>query len=266
MNNISRLKAASIHLAISAVIALAACTLILFIWYPSPLFSAVGGKVLLGIIIGVDVCIGPSLTLIVFNPKKLKKLLILDLSVIAMLQTLALAYGLYTTFEARPAFIVYNQGAFTVMLAKDYEEKWLQDAKDPRYQTLPTWGPRWVGIRKPTDKSEIGDTSFWQSLMQLFGVGIESQPKYYTELSVVQEDIAKNARSIQGLRTLHPEASSQMDKALNKAGKKPEEVGYLPLRTKQESMAVLVDKHTGVILDTLDINPETANITTTKPL
>jgi len=53
----------------------------------------------------VDVCLGPLLTLAVFDPKK--KELKRDLSIILLIQLSALFYGIYTVSVARPAYIVF---------------------------------------------------------------------------------------------------------------------------------------------------------------
>src|SRR6476646_7566094 len=82
-----RLKAALIHLVISA---LAVCTVLLLIigvWYPGPLFYAAGGSKLITILATVDIIIGPCITLIIFDRKK--KELWFDLGIVAILQAAA---------------------------------------------------------------------------------------------------------------------------------------------------------------------------------
>jgi hypothetical protein len=74
----SRWKASSIHLALSATIAVSVLALMLLLWYAPPFFSALGGYHLLLILLGVDVSLGPLITLIIFNPKKDRKALTFD--------------------------------------------------------------------------------------------------------------------------------------------------------------------------------------------
>ena len=107
----SRWKAATIYLAISAVIAGAVLWAMLAVWYPRPFFEAAGGGHLLFILVGVDVVLGPTITLIVFDIQK-KKLSALqfDLTVIAVLQLAALfmvfmscsRHARYTWRSSRP--------------------------------------------------------------------------------------------------------------------------------------------------------------------
>src|SRR5437762_8514172 len=103
--SLNRWKAAAIHLGLSALIAITVVTAMLLVWYPPPYFNTAGGQGLLKILVGVDICLGPLLTLIIFDPRK--KSLRLDLSIIAMVQVAALVYGVWIMFEARPVYAAF---------------------------------------------------------------------------------------------------------------------------------------------------------------
>jgi len=248
----TRYKAAATHLAISAAIAATVIFLISVIWYPAPLFNAAGGQLLLILIIGVDVCIGPLLTLVVFNPAKTRRHLAMDLSVIVVLQLAALIYGVCSSFEGRPVYLTFGKGSFVMVTANNVDDKMLQDARDPQYRSLPLMGPRWVGAQMPKDPREISDLNFAEAAT---GMGIHYLPKYFIELPALRNEIVGNAKPLGDLRKRHPEFSPQLDMALTKAKKKAPEVGYIPLRAKRSFLTVLVDRSTGEVLDTLDVNP-----------
>lgn len=103
--SLNRWKASLGHLAISAAIGITVVTLMLVVWYPRPYFKAMGGDMLIPLLIGVDVVIGPLITLIIFDPKKRR--LKFDLSVIATMQLAALAYGCNVMFASRPVYNVF---------------------------------------------------------------------------------------------------------------------------------------------------------------
>src|SRR6266498_743017 len=113
----SRWKAAGMHFGLSAAIAAALLMLMLALWYPPPYFTLMGGATLVLLIAGCDVVLGPLITLIVFRSGK--KGLALDLTMIGIVQSLALTYGIYTMFEARPAFTVFAVDRFEVVAAND---------------------------------------------------------------------------------------------------------------------------------------------------
>jgi cytochrome c oxidase assembly factor CtaG len=66
----NRYKASAIHFAISALVATLVFAAMSTFWYPGVFFDAAGGKDLFLLIAGVDVTLGPLITLIVFVPGK----------------------------------------------------------------------------------------------------------------------------------------------------------------------------------------------------
>jgi hypothetical protein len=249
---VSRIKAATLHLLISAGIAAAVTSLILFVWYPYPLFGALGGQLLLPMIIGIDVCLGPLLTLIIFNPHKARHLLILDLSIIATMQVIALAYGIYAAYEGRPVFIAYAQERFVVVPANALDVAMLNSARSPEFRTTPLWGPAWVGARQPLDPREIRSLNFDTAVT---GMDIHYQPKYYVALSQVRDELARSAMPLDKLRGRYAEAAARMAKAAGGGPGRSGDIGFIPLYSKRRVMTVLVDKSSGKILRMLDIDP-----------
>lgn len=115
-----RNKAFFIHLSASGT-ALALLTIYLFVvWYaPWPLLSIQGGLKILGLLIAVDLILGPALTWLVFKPDKSKRMLIFDLSVIVLVQLAALSYGTWAMYNERPLFLAFVQDRFEVARAAD---------------------------------------------------------------------------------------------------------------------------------------------------
>ena len=78
-----RLKFFLSHLSISLMIALCVVGLVFFIWYPTPLATAVGVTQIFLMMLAIDVTVGPILGFIVY--KEGKKTLKMDLTVIILL-------------------------------------------------------------------------------------------------------------------------------------------------------------------------------------
>ena len=74
---------------------------ILVQWYAEPLFSNDGSWKVIRIIAGLDSILGALLTLIVL--KVGKPSLKFDLTMIALVQTIALSWRILTTYNERPA-------------------------------------------------------------------------------------------------------------------------------------------------------------------
>lgn len=119
-----KLKAFFAHLAISGIIAALAMIVVFYVWYPSPLDTAIGVTEIFLILLAVDITIGPLITFIIY--KRGKKTLAFDLVVIAILQLIALAYGMHTVFIGRPAFVVFNVDRFDVSRAHELDTKSLE--------------------------------------------------------------------------------------------------------------------------------------------
>jgi hypothetical protein len=106
----SRYQAFLYHFLISLSIFMVLAYLVLFQWYPDFFYSIDGGWEGMRIIIGVDLILGPLLTLIVF--KAGKPGLKFDLTAIGTLQALCLAAGLYIVYSERPIFFIYYDKHF----------------------------------------------------------------------------------------------------------------------------------------------------------
>lgn len=124
----TRWGACGYHLAVSSIIFAVLAVLIILVWYPSFLFQTDGGWDGIKLIAGVDLVLGPMLTLIVY--KATKSTLKFDLSVIAAIQISALIYGTWLVYQERPRAIVFAEGEIRVIAATAFPEEIRDDALD----------------------------------------------------------------------------------------------------------------------------------------
>jgi hypothetical protein len=247
----SRWKASLIHITISATIATAVLALMLLLWYPYPLFEAVGGQQVLMILLGVDVSLGPLVTLIIFNTKKTRKALAFDLSVIATLQAAALLYGMSVVFHARPVFVVFSKDSFDLVTANMLSNDDIAKARNPYYRSLPLTGPVYVYSEMPTDIKERSEV-----VMGAFsGKDLPQFPQYYMPYDERMAAAGRAAKSIAELKKLNPEHIAEIDNSVHGSGRIESDVGFLPLRAKYHDQAVLVGKSDGKVLAILQMQP-----------
>src|SRR5690554_2696262 len=143
----NRIKAFLYHLTLSILILSFTSYLFFYIWYPAPLYTATGITKIFLLLLAVDVVLGPLLTLIVY--KAGKKTLIMDLTVIALLQLSALGYGAWTVAEGRPAWLVFGGDRLELVRIPDIDQRNI--GTQALYST-PAWtGPQWVGADLPFD-------------------------------------------------------------------------------------------------------------------
>ena len=237
---LTRWQASGLHLTISALIASITLAVMLLVWYPRPLFEASGGTGLLHILVGVDVMIGPLLTLVVF--KSGKRGMRFDLAVIGLLQLSALLYGTSVMFAARPVFIALVKGQFEVVSAAEIPRDQLAQAP-PAYRKLPLAGPELVYI-------EIGETDMQEVIKSVFSGGpdIQQRPKYYVPYADRLKGALAQAQPLEHARRTWPEAVPLIDKYLADTGRSEGGTLYLPGRASFGWIIAMVDAKTGEVL------------------
>ena len=243
----SRWKAAGIHLFLSCAIAGAMLAFMLTVWYPWPLFEAAGGNELIFILVGVDVVLGPLITLIIF--KAGKRGLRFDLTVIALVQLTALAYGIHIVYLARPVFLVFTIDRFELVTAKDLDEKDLAKVKRSEFQPTPLGRPRYVAAVFPSDpaeKARVVETSVVGKDLQLY-------PQYYVPYSEQARAALQRAKSIDNMIKRDPE--KMIKRYLSSSGRSDDSVRYLPLSSPEKDGIVLLDATSGAPIDILLVNP-----------
>jgi hypothetical protein len=249
----NRWKACAIHLGISALIGTAVISAMLFVWYPGPFFTAMGGNDLVIILLGVDVVLGPLITLIVFNPRKRAALLKLDLAVIGAIQAAALAYGVSVIAEVRPVYMVFTVDRFDLVAASDIKAAELARVADPRFRSIPWGKPPTIAVKTPTDPKE--QMRVIQSALE--GSDLQTFPQYYTDYEAFAGQALKVSKPYSLLRRRHPEPESiaLIDKRLAELGRKEEDVRFVPLKARNRDYCVLVDAKSGAVLGFLELYP-----------
>jgi len=245
----SRWKAAAIHVSISALIGLISATLIFFVWYPHPYSQAAGADQLVLLLLGVDVVLGPLLTLIVFRAGKWG--MRFDLTVIAIAQACAFLYGTSVVVRARPAFIVANVDRFSLVTANDIEPADYAKAKRVEFASAPWTGPRIIGAQLPTDVHERNNLAFSGP----GGKDIDVMPQYYVDYTTVARDLLQRAKPIDELVRAHPDARLPIDAWLRKRGYTATGIRWVPLTARRATLTMLLDANTGIALDALPITP-----------
>jgi len=241
----SRWKASGIHLLLSCVVVGAVLVFMLTVWYRWPLFAIAGGSGIILILAGVDVVLGPTMTLIVF--KSGKKGLKFDLTLIALVQLAALAYGIHVAFVARPVYLVFAVDRFVLVTAKDLDPDDLARATDPRFRRLPLGRPSDIAAVLPSDQKERSDLLF----SALAGKDVELYPRYYVPYETQAQNALKRAKDI-GI--LVKRDARAMERFLESAGRSPASVKFLPLRARVDA-AVLLDAASGVPIGIVQVDP-----------
>lgn len=238
----SRWQASGIHLLISAAIAAVSLFLTLEVWYPSPLFTSEGGNDILMILIGVDVVIGPLVTLIIFRSGKPG--LRFDLTVIALVQAAALVYGTHVMFVARPVYIALVDDQFETVRANDLDPANVARAARPEFRSVPLTGPRYVAVDLPKDIKVLKELI---SQAENGGDVVQHLPRYYVPYADYRTEALKKSRPLRLLQEDDKRVAAQIDKVVAETGRKTSDLNFLRLQTRRGWGAVLIDAKTGDI-------------------
>lgn len=238
----TRRRAVLLHVCISAVIGASALILMFGVWYPPPYFSAAGADQLSLLVIGVDMVIGPLLTLIVFKPGK--KGLRFDMTVIATLQLVALVYGMHAVAVSRPVFLVAAHDRFELVGANEITDTDLAGGNEPQFRERSWNGPRLAYVEVPTDPveySHVQDLAF-------AGIDMQNVPRYFKPYPPHSARMLERARPLDALFTKNAEARAVVEPWLRKHSRDAAGVVWVPLIAKRKDIVMLLDKKDGSVL------------------
>ena len=246
----SRWKASFIHLLISLVIVGSVAAFIIYFWYPPALMHMAKADRLLMLIGGVDLVVGPLLTLIVFKVSKPK--LKLDLAVIAFVQVVFLGYGLYTIWSSRPVFLVAVPDRFELVFANEITPKRLAEAKIERFKTLSFGKPTLVAVAMPTSPKELE----YVMNSAISGEGdIQTMPKYFVDYFQASDALVKRAKPLREDKALSAADASALQKVALSYGYQSDQLGYLSLASSRGFASILVNMKTAEIVGPANVDP-----------
>jgi len=244
----SRARAVGYHFTLSVVVAVALASVVFFLWFPASLRDLAGGQRLFWTLVCADVVCGPLLTWVLFKSHKTKLALGIDVALIAIIQLLALGYGLFSLASARPLAFVFEVDRFRVVSYADITES------DLRY--LPSWAkpwhlqpPRLIGLRMPTS----ADERFESFEIALQGVEVSQRPQHWQDYSLSADEVRGRAKPLTALRKQRPDKAEVIDRAVGEAmsnfrlgeTNNPDELRWLPLVARNTlEWTVFLDPYT----------------------
>jgi hypothetical protein len=244
-----KLLAFGIHFIATAVLAAVAAALIFLVWFPAPFGAMIGGAQLFILVVGCDLALGPLMSLVVFNRAKSRRDLVIDYTIIAVVQLGALCYGVWVMAASRPVYIAFSKDRYEVVMAQSVSDADLAEARDPRYARLPLFGPQFVATHVPD--AEQQDELF----QELAGHETQTRPRYYVPYSSALAEIRQRGGALADLEKRHPEAKAQLDAAAKESGVPVERLRWLPVAARLGFWTVLVDFESGKPVAYVPVDP-----------
>lgn len=218
-------KLSSVHLLLSLTIATLMAALVFLVWYKYPYTHILGGLELFFLVCSVDVICGPLMTLILANPKKSKREMTLDFSVIAAIQIAALLYGMHTVYVARPVYYAFDMDRFSTVTAAELTELATPDdmAQAPKeLQSLPKLGAQPIALF--WDEKNIDPDKVF--------IPMVARPEHWRvyDKSTETAKVKKAMKPVAQLYTLptNVEKKATIDKAVQKSNISADKLYFLP--------------------------------------
>lgn len=245
-----RIKAFLIHLGISLVILAGLLYVIVFIWYPPPYFAADGGWQGIQIIAGVDIVLGPLLTLAVYNPGKGMDRLRRDLITIGVIQISALLAGVWVVEGQRTRMVVYANNRFVSLSEAQIRES---GVTAETMKALSTQNPPLAYVALPDDPVERGKLV----MANMGGKLLFKRGDLYQPLTTENRlKIAAEGFDLDDVATAVPNRATTIKKFLDGIDRPSSELSALPLYCRYDVLTLVMDRITGEILDTVNIAHE----------
>jgi hypothetical protein len=242
-----RLKAFGVHLLCSAL----ALTLVLGAlylgWYHWPGWHLTEANHLILVMVGVDVVLGPSITLLIANPRKPRRELARDIAIIVTVQLAALGYGTMTLWNGRPLYYAFSVNSLQVVQASDIDPAAASTARKQKMDLAPHWYslPRWIWAPFPKDPQEAD--RIFQGVMQ-GGYDIIGLPQYYKTWQEGAPELRTQLHKVSEIRFFSPKQQSLLQKRMQAAGFATDQANAIALTGRGSSLLAVMDPRTLALL------------------
>ncbi|AVP56739.1 fimb protein [Pulveribacter suum] len=236
-------RCTALHLLISLAVALMSAAAVFSLWYPPPYRALLQVGHIYLLILGVDVVCGPLLTLVLASPRKSQRERRLDFSLVGIIQVIALVYGMYTVWVARPVALAFEVDRLVIVTANEVQMSALPAAPEGM-QRLPWYGVEAVAIRTPANSEEL-----IRSVERgLAGISLAMQPDWWMPWTNARKGMEEKAKPLSALIHERAKDASALRAAAHATGYPIETLKYLPLvSSKTMDWIALLDQDLNIV-------------------
>ncbi len=222
------LRYASRHFLVSLAVAGLSAALVFGLLYPPPFAAMLGVGAIFLLVLAVDVTCGPLLTLILASPAKSVRERWLDLSLVGLIQLIALAYGLHSVWLARPVALAFERDRLVLVTANDMDTAALPKAP-PGLRELPAWGVLHVATRRPRNNAEF----FANAGLGAGDASPAMRPDWWLPWDEARAEMNRRARPLAELIARRPQQAAALQAAARASGLPVDKLRYLPLTSRE---------------------------------
>ena len=192
-------------------------------WYHWPGWYLTAVTRVLLIVGLVDLGLGPTLTLIIANPKKPRRVLARDVTMIVAVQLAALIYGATTLWQGRPLYYTFSANRLETVQASDIENEEIALARKDNPSFAPHWYslPRWVWAPLPQDPDKaaaiVNSASFGS------GKDVIDMPRYFKAWSEGLPALRKQLKTLGEIKYFSKQEQATLRARMARLGLSPEQ-------------------------------------------
>lgn len=236
-----RVKAFGLHIAASFSALLWVLGMLYLGWYRWPGWYLTGVVKVAAMMVGVDVVLGPLLTLLVANRGKSARELTRDIGIIVAVQLVALCYGTSTLWAGRPLYYAFSVNELQMTQASDIapEEVALARRQNPGF--APHWYslPRWVWAPLPEDP-DLRDRIVTGAVMGA-GDDVIQMPRYFKPWPQGEPDLRKQLLKVDALRQFSKGQKESLEKRMRQLGFAVDQANTLPMEGRAGYLVAVFD-------------------------
>jgi hypothetical protein len=244
----SKIRAALTHFGLSALVVGGLLLLIFFLWYPDPFFRIKGAGEIIMMLVGVDLVLGPVLTLIIYRAGKpgLK----FDLSVIVLMQLVALVYGANSIYQERPEYLVFAVDRFNILAKKDV---YWENFDKNRVAGKPVSGPLLVFAEWPGDEDALRELK--DDILFSGNPDLEFRPRFWQPYENNVAKLIQKTFPLSNLKDVNSISSAAVDQFVKSNSLDIDRLNFAGVIGRNEDFAIVFDRETGRIEGAIAVNP-----------
>ena len=212
-----RFKAFGLHFLFSLTVLSLVLGALYLGWYRWPGWYLTQVTTVLLVMAGVDLALGPLLTLVVANPAKAVTSLKRDIAVIAVVQVLALLYGTLQLWNGRPLYYAYSETVLQVIQAYDIDPAEADAARAQGLPLAPHWFglPRWIWAPLPGDEKSR-DAMMMSAVSG--GNDVTAIPRYYRPWEAGLDSLRQQLQTLDESRFFGSKEKAALRERMRAAG------------------------------------------------
>jgi hypothetical protein len=216
-------------------------------WYAWPGWYLLGAGTIAGVLILVDVGLGPLATFVVSSPAKSRSELKRDISLIVLVQFVALGYGASSLWMGRPLYYSFSEDRIEIVPAVALDEKSVEIARQQGGRYVPEWSsrPQWIWAPLPDNDDERERI---MASAVFGGLDVIAMPQYFRPFDEGKAAMRERFLPVRILLGKHGLSDNDLQELVARLGYPESELAVLPVQGRVHDGAWIFARSTATPL------------------